>query len=60
MIAQAFDEDNDPPGQRTVDELDDSFRHHLLDVLRAPTAEEGTGLARILDEEIRAAYRAGP
>lgn len=55
IASQANEDEHLPPlDGRAVEELDDLFRRHLLGVLRASTAEEGAGLAQILDEEVRA------
>jgi hypothetical protein len=50
-IAQRL-EDDDNLTQDIVDDLNHAFARHLPGVLSAPTAEEGTWLARMLREDI--------
>ena len=57
LMAQSFEERDCLP-VAVVDKLDEALRRHLLGVLNASTAEEGSGIARILDKEIHDALGA--
>jgi len=59
-LAEAFDEDSGPLLTSVVQEVDKVLRRLLIDVLNAPTAEEGTWIASMLDQEIRAAFDTTP
>jgi hypothetical protein len=57
LIAQIFEDRGQLPTP-IVDELNGAFARLLPGALDATTAEEGTGLARILDDEIRSVLAA--